>query len=270
MRIWHQSFTVLDDVPHYRDALATAPEQGGRPGHRDRPARDEARHLPERLPGHPHQVRLPLRAAQGAVRPCRAAARRTRGTTPSSSRRSPTPATRSAAPLVDIPVVAFGQTSVLMAATLGRRVGIVNFIGALEPQLRRNLRNYGLDQLVGPIRQVAAEFTDVMAAYADPERTARRVPRRGPRGHQRRGDGDRARARGRSTSSSPTTGSAGSTTSPSSTRSAPPPGRRAARPASTARPASSRPGAASTTRSPRASCSTAARDFYGVTAALDR
>ena len=21
MRIWHQSFTVLDDVPHYRDAL---------------------------------------------------------------------------------------------------------------------------------------------------------------------------------------------------------------------------------------------------------
>ena len=22
MRIWHQSFTVLDDVPHYRDALA--------------------------------------------------------------------------------------------------------------------------------------------------------------------------------------------------------------------------------------------------------
>ena len=25
VRIWHQSFTVLDDVPHYRDALAPAP-----------------------------------------------------------------------------------------------------------------------------------------------------------------------------------------------------------------------------------------------------
>ena len=25
MRIWHQSFTVLDDVPHYRDALRPAP-----------------------------------------------------------------------------------------------------------------------------------------------------------------------------------------------------------------------------------------------------
>ena len=48
--------------------------------------------------------------------------------------------------LVDIPVVAFGQTSVLHGgSTLGSTVGIVNFIGALEPQLRRNLRNYGLD-----------------------------------------------------------------------------------------------------------------------------
>ena len=72
--------------------------------------------------------------------------------------------------LVDIPVVAFGQTSVLLASTLGSTVGIVNFIGALEPQLRRNLRTYGLDAVVGPIRQVAAEFTDVMRAYADPDR----------------------------------------------------------------------------------------------------
>ena len=71
--------------------------------------------------------------------------------------------------LVDIPVVTFGQTSVLMAAMLGDRVGIVNFIAALEPQLRRNLRNYRLDGLVGPIVQVAAAFTDVMAAYDDPQ-----------------------------------------------------------------------------------------------------
>ena len=41
-----------------------------------------------------------------------------------------------------------GQTSVLMAAQLGDCVGIVNFIAALEPQLRRNLRNYRLDGLV--------------------------------------------------------------------------------------------------------------------------
>ena len=31
------------------------------------------------------------------------------------------------------------------------------------------MRTYGLDAVVGPIRQVAAEFTDVMRAYAEPE-----------------------------------------------------------------------------------------------------
>jgi allantoin racemase len=78
--------------------------------------------------------------------------------------------------------VTYGQTSVLMAAMLGECVGIVNFIAALEPQLRRNLRNYHLDALVGPILQVEAEFSDVMAAYENPgplvsafERAARRA-----------------------------------------------------------------------------------------------
>ena len=55
-----------------------------------------------------------------------------------------------------------------MAAQLGDCVGIVNFIAALEPQLRRNMRNYGLERVVGPIAQVNAEFTDVMAAYDSP------------------------------------------------------------------------------------------------------
>jgi len=57
---------------------------------------------------------------------------------------------------------------VLHAAQLGDCIGIVNFIAALEPQLRRNIRNYRLDGLVGPIVQVEAGFTDVMAAYVDP------------------------------------------------------------------------------------------------------
>ena len=68
MRIWHQSFTVLDDVPHYRDALARHLDVPGRTRHEDRPARHGARDLPVGLPGHPHRLRLPLRAAQGAVR----------------------------------------------------------------------------------------------------------------------------------------------------------------------------------------------------------
>lgn len=168
MRIWHQSFTVLDDVPHYRDALARHLDRVAAPGtqvdlHGMKPGT-----YPSDYPGthikyaylsglHKEQfVHAALRAQDEGYDAFLIAT-------------IPDTAYEECRSVVDIPVLAFGHASVLMAATLGSTVGIVNFIGALEPQLRRNLRIYGLDQLVGPIRQVAAEFTDVMRAYAKPE-----------------------------------------------------------------------------------------------------
>jgi Asp/Glu/hydantoin racemase len=70
--------------------------------------------------------------------------------------------------VVDMPVVAFGNTSVAFASTLGSRVGIVHFIGGLRDQIRRNMRSYGFGDLVGPVVQVDARFHDIMAAYAEP------------------------------------------------------------------------------------------------------
>jgi Asp/Glu/hydantoin racemase len=168
MRIWHQSFTVLDDVPHYRDALERHLKSVAAPGtevhlHGMKPGT-----YPSDYPGthikytylsglHKEQfVHAALRAEDEGYDAFLIAT-------------IPDTAYEECRSVVDIPVLAFGHTSVLMASTLGSTVGIVNFIGALEPQLRRNLRTYGLDQVVGPIRQVAAEFTDVMAAYAAPE-----------------------------------------------------------------------------------------------------
>ena len=167
MRIWHQSFTVLDDVPHYRDALARHLASQAAPGtkidfHGMKPGT-----YPSDYPGthigytylaglHKEQfVQAALRAQDEGYDAFFIAT-------------LPDTAYEEVRTLVDIPVVTFGQTSVLMAGMLGDRVGIVNFIAALEPQLRRNLRNYRLDQLVGPITQVDAAFTDVMGAYADP------------------------------------------------------------------------------------------------------
>jgi allantoin racemase len=167
MRIWHQSFTVLDDVPHYRDALRRHLTAQAAPGteidfHGMKPGT-----YPSDYPGthigygylaglHKEQfVQAALRAQDEGYDAFFIAT-------------LPDTAYEEVRSLVDIPVVTFGQTSVLMAAMLGDCVGIVNFIAALEPQLRRNLRNYRLDSLVGPVIQVDAEFTDVMAAYADP------------------------------------------------------------------------------------------------------
>ena len=168
MKIWHQSFTVLDDVPHYRDALqrhlnkVAAPDteihlHGMKPG--TYPSDYPGTHIKYAYLSGLHKeqfVHAALRAQDEGYDAFLIAT-------------IPDTAYEECRSVVDIPVLAFGHASVLMAATLGSTVGIVNFIGALEPQLRRNLRIYGLDQLVGPIRQVAAEFTDVMRAYAKPE-----------------------------------------------------------------------------------------------------
>lgn len=167
MRIWHQSFTVLDDVPHYRDALQRHLTSVAAPGTEVHLHGMKAGTYPSDYPGthikyaylsslHKEQfVHAALRAEDEGYDAFLIAT-------------IPDTAYEEVRSLVDIPVVTYGQTSVLMASMLGARVGIVNFIAELEPQLRRNMRTYGLDGIVGPIRQVDAEFTDVMAAYAAP------------------------------------------------------------------------------------------------------
>lgn len=167
MRIWHQSFTVLDDVPHYRDALARHLSAAAGQGHSVDLHGMRAGTYPSDYPGthikyaylsglHKEQfVHAALRAQDEGYDAFLIAT-------------IPDTAYEEVRTLVDIPVVTFGQTSVLMAAQLGRRVGIVNFIAELEPQLRRNMEVYGLDRIVGPIRQVGRAFTDIMSAYADP------------------------------------------------------------------------------------------------------
>ncbi|WP_167043658.1 aspartate/glutamate racemase family protein [Salinibacterium sp. ZJ454] len=166
-RIWHQSFTVLDDVPHYRDALRRHMSSVARPGteidfHGMRPGT-----YPSDYPG-THIGYAYLSGLHKEQFVSAALQAQDEGYDAFLIATIPDTGYEEIRTLVDIPVIALGQTSVLAAAQLGDRVGIVNFIAALEPQLRRNMRNYGLDRLVGPITQVDAAFADVMAAYADP------------------------------------------------------------------------------------------------------
>lgn len=167
MKIWHQSFTVLDDVPHYRDALHRHLTAHAAPGtevelHGMKPGT-----YPSDYPGTHigHAYLAGLHKEQFVHAALRA---EDEGYAAFFIATLPDTAYEEVRTLVDIPVVTFGQTSVLMAGMLGDCVGIVNFIAALEPQLRRNLRHYRLDSLVGPVTQVDAQFTDVMAAYDDP------------------------------------------------------------------------------------------------------
>jgi allantoin racemase len=185
MRIWHQSFTVLDDVPHYRDALAhhlgaqtdegtTVDLHGLRPG--TFPSVYPGTHMGYAYLTGLHKEQFVQAALRAQDEGYDAFFLATLLDTAYEELRT----------LIDIPVVALGHASVLMAAMLGERVGFVNFNAILEPHLRRSLRNYRLEDVVGPIVQVEAEFTDVMAAYATPaplveafQRAARRAAAEG-------------------------------------------------------------------------------------------
>lgn len=167
MRIWHQSFTVLDDVPSYRDAVAR---------HLDRAARTDvtvdlhgmtAGTFPTDYPGthigygylqglHKEQF---VQAAQRA---------QDEGYDAYFIATFVDAGYEEARSLVDIPVVAYGQASMLVASMLGDRVGVVNFIDVLVPQITRNMKLYGLGDLLGPFVKMEAEFGDLMGAHDDP------------------------------------------------------------------------------------------------------
>lgn len=168
MRIWHQSFTVLDDVPHYTAALrrhldavaspgTTIDLHGMAPG--TYPSDYPGTHIGYGYLSTLHKEQFVQAALQASDEGYDAFFIATIPDTGYEDVRS----------LIDIPVVTLGHTSLAFASEFGDKVGIVNFIGALEPQLRRNFGHYGFGELVGPIVQVAAEFTDVMQAYADPQ-----------------------------------------------------------------------------------------------------
>lgn len=168
MRIWHQSFTVLGDVGPYRAALQRHLDAACSPGttvdlHGMKPGT-----YPSAYPGtHIGYAYLSGLHREQFVQAALTAA--DEGYDAVFIATIPDTGFEEARSLVDIPVVAFGNTSVALAATLGSCVAIVNFIAELVPQLRRNMRTYGFGELLGPIVQVEAGFTDIMAAYADPQ-----------------------------------------------------------------------------------------------------
>lgn len=167
MRIWHQSFTVLDDVPHYRDALRRHLSRVASPGTEvsfhgmapgTYPSDYPGVHIGYRYLADLHREQF-VQAAQRAEQ---------EGFDAFMIATIPDTGFEEARSLVDIPVVAFGNTSVAYAAGLGDRVGIVHFIPELRDQIARNMRTYGFADLVGPIVGVDTAFHDIMAAYADP------------------------------------------------------------------------------------------------------
>jgi allantoin racemase len=168
MKIWHQSLTSIEQVPAYRDAVTAHIRKVARPGVEVVLHGMSNKTYPEQYPGHfitysylqnLHREQfirnaiIAEKAGYDAV---------FIGTIPDVG-------LLEARTLVDIPVIGYGQASFHIASMLGDRIGIVNFLGPLQDQLRSNAERYGLGGKLGPIIQADIGFYDVLEGFKDPQ-----------------------------------------------------------------------------------------------------
>ena len=73
---------------------------------------------------------------------------------------------------VNIPVLGLGETSLLHACTLGRKLGLLAINHAFIPTHADQVRRYGLEQRVAGIRAVNATMADWMEAFASAAKKA--------------------------------------------------------------------------------------------------
>ncbi len=183
MRIWHQSFTVLSDLPGYADAMRT------HLGKTLRPDTEVVFHgqaegtYPGNYPGddigygytfwiHGNQWVAAGRAAQrdgfDAFAMCTL----------------PNPMLREVRSIVDIPVIGMGETCCHLATMFGQRFAIMLFIDRMIPLYQEQVRNYGLESRCAGVVASGLSFKEVLPAYQTPgplierfQEAARRVIR---------------------------------------------------------------------------------------------
>lgn len=167
IRIWHQSFADLKRLPAYEAVLREHMGRVTRPGTRvdlhgmhpgtyvtDYPGNDIGHGYIQFL--HAHQFARAAMQAQDD------------GYDAYALTTLPEPGLRLIRSLVDIPVVAYGESAMLTACQLGLKFGVLLFIEAMIPQIESNVREHGLEGRCAGIRHVGFGFDDVLANFDTP------------------------------------------------------------------------------------------------------
>jgi allantoin racemase len=167
MRIWHQSFTVLSDLPAYEAALSAHFAKLARPDseivmHGMHPGTYQTNYpgtdIRHRLFQYMHGFQFIAGALEAEKQGFDAYAIMT----------IPDVSLIEARAAVDIPVVAYGESAMLTACTLGARFGVMTFIDELAELIADNVARYGLKERCAGSRPVGFKFTDVLAGFSDP------------------------------------------------------------------------------------------------------
>jgi len=167
IRIWHQSFTVLENLPEYAASMKEHVKKicrketqvdfhGMHPNTyaTEYPGSDITYSFLHQL--HSSQFVLNAIAAQQQQYDAYAICT------------LPDPALRETRSVLDIPVVAYGEAAMHLACFLGERFGILVFIEGLIPLLEENARRYGLSSKLAGIQHAGFSFKDVLAAFNEP------------------------------------------------------------------------------------------------------
>lgn len=167
MKIWHQSFTVLDHLPAYQQAIEAHIRKAVRPDtevvmHGVKPGT-----YPSNYPGTDighaslyamHGMQWITQAVQAADEQFDAYAMCT----------LPNPLIREIRSVVDMPVVGYGEASFHMACMLGMRFGLMIFIAPMVPLYQEQIGLYGLASRCTGVKPVGFTFQDVLKAWNDP------------------------------------------------------------------------------------------------------
>lgn len=167
MKIWHQSFTVLQDLGAYDAALRSHFARVARPDseivmHGMHPGTYRANYPGDDIRYASLQYLHGMQFFGAAIRA------QEEGYDAFAISTLPDPGLREIRSMLEIPVVGYGESAMLAACLLGHRFGILVFIPELAPLLEDNVRRYGLQERFAGVRDAAFRFTDVLPAFAEP------------------------------------------------------------------------------------------------------
>lgn len=168
MRIWHQSFTVLQDLPDYKAAMQDHIARVVRPGTEVQLNGLIPGTYPSNYPGTDiaYGALYSLHSLQWIVQGLKAQRERFDAYAMASL---PNPMIRQIRGLLDIPVVGYGEVSFHVASMIGYRFGVLVFIDKMIPLLREQIAEYGLAQRCCSIEPVGFTFQEVLPAFSDPQ-----------------------------------------------------------------------------------------------------
>jgi allantoin racemase len=167
MRIWHQSFTVLEDLPAYAQRMQ---EHAARVTRADTQVVMQGQ-LPGTYPGNypgDDLAYAALFSMHGSQWIARALQAEREGFDAYAMCTLPNPMLREIKTLVDIPVIGFGEASYHIASMLGHRFGMLIFIERMIPLYHEQLAQHGLSSRCAAIRGVGFGFQDVLQGFTNP------------------------------------------------------------------------------------------------------